>query len=72
MKLNWSVQGGGGIETQKSSMRRVWIFFWNNKLCVKLCKIGFHLHFLSQRTLRKVFATLSEKNDFAGFHLNER
>ena len=72
MKLNCTVQGGGGIETQKSSMRRVWIFSWNNKLCVKLYKIGFHLHFLSQRNLRKVFATLSEKNDFAGFHLNER
>lgn len=48
------------------------VFFWNNKLCVNLYKIGFYLHFLSQRTLRKVFATLSEKNDFAGFHLNER
>lgn len=30
-------------------------FSGNNKLCVKLYKIGFHLHFLSQRTLRKVF-----------------
>ena len=28
--------------------------------------------FLFKRTLRKVYSTLSEKDDFSGFHLDER
>ena len=42
------------------------------KIKIQHCTCYININFLLQRTLRKVFSALSEKEDFSGFHLDEK